>query len=107
MSKMKEIDIDRINNEELEDANLSWVTKQEKMCAVCGDKTPLNVRLKWKRNSDKKVFHVCAYCAEQDLVNADSVKELTTQCYTTVTEEGDYFLPRTASPMLPKFGRKL
>ena len=46
----------------------------EKRCAVCGDTEPLNVRLKWKRLSDGKIFNVCLACAElTDKVNAESV----------------------------------
>lgn len=45
----------------------------KKVCAVCGDKSQVNVRLKWKRNSDQKVFDVCLHCAELDKVNEHSV----------------------------------
>ena len=47
---------------------------RKKQCAVCGDKTQSNVILKWKRDSDGIVFHVCAKCAELGKVNSSSVK---------------------------------
>ncbi|MBO5505355.1 MAG: hypothetical protein J5984_02640 [Clostridia bacterium] len=56
-------------------------------CAVCGDTNQTNVRLKWQRHSDSKVFHVCCACAEANRVNADSVQEKVTKTYTTVDSE--------------------
>lgn len=44
-----------------------------KRCAVCGDKSSVNVKLIWHRYEDDKYFHVCLYCAEADAVNAESV----------------------------------
>jgi hypothetical protein len=77
-----------------DNAESYYITEQKKMCAVCGTTVDTNVILKWKRHSDEKVFHICAYCAEQDLVNAESVKELTTQCYTTIVGEEPKFFGR-------------
>lgn len=48
--------------------------KVKKCCAVCADDIPQNVVLKWKRDSDNTVFHVCLLCAEAGKVNASSVK---------------------------------
>ena len=45
----------------------------KKVCAVCGDKSQVNVRLKWKRHSDQKVFDVCLHCAELNKVSEHSV----------------------------------
>ena len=55
----------------------------KKQCAVCGDKTQLNVALKWKRDNDGMVFHVCLCCAEAGKVNANSVKMQKSSKYTT------------------------
>lgn len=57
--------------------------KQKRQCAVCGDKTQANVKLKWKRNSDNTVFHVCMLCAESNKVNENSVVKKCNNTYTT------------------------
>ena len=61
----------------------------KRMCAVCGDKTQINVRKLWQRHSDKKVFNTCMACAEAGKVNADSVKEITDEAYTTLGEDAN------------------
>lgn len=42
-------------------------------CACCGDTTSINVRLCWRRDSDRKLFDICLLCAESDKVNPESV----------------------------------
>jgi len=56
-----------------------------KQCAVCGDKCQTNVRLLWRRDKDKKTFHICLSCAEQDKVNENSVVERQSKGYSSTT----------------------
>ena len=48
--------------------------KRERQCAVCGDKTKLNVRLVWIRDFDQQEFNICLACAEAGKVNETSVE---------------------------------
>ena len=53
--------------------------RRPRVCAVCGDKTQINVMYRWKRDFDQKVFNVCAACAEenkQDSVSVDNYTHL-------------------------------
>ena len=50
-----------------------------KRCAVCGDRTALNVRLAWRRDSDGKTVNVCCACAESGKVNENSIDNFTTE----------------------------
>jgi hypothetical protein len=57
------------------------------VCAVCGDKSQVNTRSQWKRDSDQVIFHVCLHCAELDKVNKDTVQIKITKTYTTVVKD--------------------
>lgn len=57
-----------------------------KQCAVCGTQVQSNIILKWKRESDGIVFHVCALCGEGGLANKDSVIEYKGLTHTTTYE---------------------
>lgn len=58
--------------------------RKRKQCAVCLTKVQSNIVLKWKRSSDGIVFHVCTLCAEQGVVNAESVQISKLKTYSTV-----------------------
>lgn len=45
----------------------------QRQCAVCGDRSTVNVIFKWKRYSDGKIFNVCARCREKGLVDWISI----------------------------------
>lgn len=52
----------------------------KRQCAVCGDTCATNVRFKWRRLSDGKVFNICAMCAEEKgKVNETSVDNFQTK----------------------------
>lgn len=60
----------------------------KRKCAVCGDTCQTNVKFKWQRFSDNRVFHICGMCAEElGKVTEDSVKIEVTDKYTTVDSE--------------------
>ena len=59
----------------------------KRQCAVCGDTNQANVCLKWQRNRDGKIFHICALCAEEGKFTAETLVEKTTKTYTTVDSE--------------------
>lgn len=42
-------------------------------CAVCGDTHKTNIKLVWRRARDNKYFHICLACAEDGIVNENSV----------------------------------
>ena len=44
-----------------------------KRCAVCGDTTPTNVRMAWRRERDGKTVNICCACAEADRVNENTI----------------------------------
>ena len=56
----------------------------KKQCAICGSRVQSNIVLRWRRNSDMMVFHVCALCAEDHKVNEKSVQVYRTKSYSTV-----------------------
>lgn len=70
---------------------------KKRKCAVCGDLVQTNVKLKWRRDCDHVVFHVCMLCAESGKVNADSVKKESAKSYTTYMEE----VPPYVVPHIP------
>lgn len=59
----------------------------KKMCAVCGDVTQANVVVKFLRYRDYKLFHVCAYCAEHNLLkDPEELIEFKDDGYTSYTK---------------------
>lgn len=61
--------------------------KKLRKCSICGDICQTNVKLKWRRNSDKVIFHVCLACAEGKKVCEHSVTKVSTNTATTYIED--------------------
>ena len=59
-----------------------------RQCAVCSDRSQVNVTQRWVRTCDGQEFNVCLNCRELGKVNSYAVHEVVTRTYTTVARRG-------------------
>lgn len=48
--------------------------KLKRECAQCGDKSQMNVRMRYRRPEDEVIFYICLSCGESGNVDVSKLK---------------------------------